>query len=75
MVMTFVCFWAAAAFSVRAIQLRKPGLPLFCGPLASPFNHLFFASHFSEAGLRARKVALFCYLGLIIFVGLAFVFS
>ena len=75
MLMTFVCFWAAAAFSVRAIQLRKRGLPLFCGPLRSPFNHLFFGGHFSEAGLRARRVALFCYLGLIIFAALAFVLS
>ena len=75
MLMTFVCFCSGAAFSVRAIQLRKPGLPLLCGPLGSPFNHLFFATHFSEAGLRARRVAIVSYLALIAFVGSDFLLS
>jgi hypothetical protein len=75
MFMTFVCFWAGAAFSVRAINLRKPGLPLCPAPLCSPFNHLFFANHFSDAGLRARRVAIISYLALIAFVGLDFLLS
>jgi hypothetical protein len=70
MLMTAVCSAAGAAFSVRAINLRKPGLPLFLSPLCSPFNHLFFASHFSEAGLRARRVAIIFFLGLIAFLAL-----
>jgi hypothetical protein len=75
MLMTFVCFWLAATFSVRAIQLRKHGLPLLCGPLGSPFNHLFFASHLSEAGLRARKIAFSALVGLVLFVALDFLLS
>ena len=75
MLMTFVCFWSAAAFSVRAIQLRKPGLPLLCGPLGSPFNHLFFASHFSQPGLRARRIAFISYVALAVFVALDFMLS
>jgi hypothetical protein len=73
--MTFVCFWLAAAFSVRAIQLRKHGLPLLCGPLGSPFNHLFFASHLSEPGLRARKVAVAALAGFVVFAALDFLLS
>jgi hypothetical protein len=75
MFMTFVCACAGAAFSVRAINLRKPGLPLFPSPLCSPFNHLFYASHFSEAGLRARRVAFFCYVGFALFAALDFLLS
>jgi hypothetical protein len=75
MFMTFVCFWTGAVFSVRAINLRKAGLPLCPPPLCSPFNHLFFASHLSEAGLRARRVAIISYLALIAFVGLDFLLS
>jgi hypothetical protein len=75
MFMTFVCFWSAVAFTVRAIQLRKDGLPLLCGPLGSPFNHLCFANHLSEAGLRARKVAFSALDGLALFVALDFLLS
>ena len=75
MLMTFLCFGSTAAFSVRAIQLRKPGLPLCPAPLSGPFNHLFFASHFSDAGLRARRIAFVSFLGLIIFVALDFLLS
>ena len=73
--MTFVCFWLAAAFSVRAIQLRKRGLPLLCGPLGSPFNHLFLAGHLSEAGLRSRKVAFAACAGLVVFTAIDFLLS
>jgi hypothetical protein len=72
MFMTFVCFCLAAAFSVRAIQLRKHGLPLLCGPLGRPFNHLFFASHLSKAGLHARRVAFAALTRLVVFVVLDF---
>jgi hypothetical protein len=75
MLMTFVCFWATAAFAVRAIQLRKPGLPLFPTPLQSPFNHLFFTSHLSEAGMRARRLALVFGIGFLLFAALDFLLS
>ena len=75
MIMGFVCFWSLLAFSIRAIQLRKEGLPLLSGPLGSPFNHLFFPSHFSHAGLRARRIALLSLVGLIVFAGLAYFLS
>jgi len=62
-------------FAVRAIQLRKRELPLFPAPLFSPFQHLFAASHFSDAGLRARRVAFASAVGLVVFAALDFIFS
>jgi len=75
LVMTFVCFWTMLGFAVRAIQLRKRELPLFRAPLVSPFQHLFAAGHFSDAGLRARRVAFAAAVGVVVFGALDFVFS
>jgi hypothetical protein len=75
MLMTFVCFWSMLSFAVRAIQARKPGLPLCPVPLASPFFHLFSADHLSAAGLRARRIAFLSTVGLILFVALDFALS
>jgi hypothetical protein len=75
LLMTFVCFWLTLGFAVRAIQLRKPGLPLCPVPLVSPFQHLFAASHFSYAGLRARRVAFVSAVGLVVFAALDFLLS
>jgi hypothetical protein len=75
MVMTFVCFWSMLGFAIRAIQLRKRGLPLCPVPLASPFQHLFGASHFSDVGLRARRVAFVSAVGLLVFLALDLVLS
>ena len=75
MLMTFVCFCSMLGFAVRAIQLRKPNLPLCPVPLASPFYHLFSASHFADAGLRARRIAFLAAVGLILFVALDFLSS
>jgi hypothetical protein len=73
LLMTFVCFWSSLGFAVRAIQLRKPGLPLCPVPLVSPFQHLFSASHFSEAGLRARTLVFVFGVALVVFTTLDFV--
>jgi hypothetical protein len=54
----FILFWSTLGFATRAIQLRKPGVPLFPSWLQSPGNHLFFADRFTEAGLRARRIAM-----------------
>jgi hypothetical protein len=55
--------------------LRKRELRLFPAPLVSPFQHLFAASHFSDAGLRARRVAFASAVGLVVFAALDFIFS
>jgi hypothetical protein len=55
--------------------LRKRELPLFPAPLFSPFQYLFAASHFSDAGLRARRVAFASAVGLVAFAALDFIFS
>ena len=75
LLMTFICFWSTLGFATRAIQLRKREVPLFPNYLQSPYNHLFFASRFSDAGLRARRIALFSALGLVLFVALDFFLS
>jgi hypothetical protein len=75
MFITFVCFWATAGFAVRAIQLRKPGLPLCPAPLLSPFYHMFSRSHFSEAGLYARAISFAFAVGLLVFGALDFLLS
>ena len=75
MLMTFVCFWLTLGFATRAMQLRKRDVPLFPSWLQSPYNHLFVASRFSDAGLRARRIALLSALGLVLFVALDFLLS
>lgn len=53
----FVLFWSTAGFATRAIQLRKPHVPFQQNWMLSPYHHLFFADRFTEAGLRARRIA------------------
>jgi hypothetical protein len=68
----FVFFWSTLGFATRAIQLRKPEVPLFPTWLQSPYNHLFFADRFTDAGLRARRIATLSAVGLILVAGVSY---
>jgi len=53
-----VCFVAALAFGVAAVQHRKRGVPLQPSWLESPLNHLFSGGAFTSRGQKFRFVAL-----------------
>jgi len=67
----FILFFSMMGFATRAVALRKPSIPLFPTPMQSPYNHLFFASRFAEAGLRARRIAGYSAVGVLIIVAVA----
>jgi hypothetical protein len=64
----FIFFWSALGFATRAIQLRKAEIPLFASWMQSPYNHLFFAGRFTDAGLRARRIAGLSAIGLLVII-------
>jgi hypothetical protein len=54
-VTTIIAGLVCLAFYVRAIQLRKAGVPLLPAWWMSPGFHLFHRDRFTERGLRWRK--------------------
>ena len=72
MLILFVCFWSMLAFATRAIQLRKPEVGLFSLWSRNPYWHLFFADRFTTAGLRARRLAAFFAIGLVVDIAIVY---
>ena len=53
-------------FEIKVLRHLKPGIRLWAdAPFWNPFNHSF-TSNLTEAGVRARRHALFAWMGFVI---------